>query len=139
MITMHNEPVKSCSVVTISDKNDENQEIEEYIKKPNTKNKFCVDYSKRGTAKCKICSICITKNELRIGTFAFFKGISITNFSHVNCFFNKMKRARVEVNVIKAPSELDGFEEISKSDKEIIENTIEEDNRERKHHLLMHM
>ena len=97
-----------------------------------TANKFCVDYSKRGTAKCKVCKKCILKNELRIGVYTVFKGKSITIFHHVNCFFEKMKRARVESNVIQAPSEVDGFEEISETDKVIIVNLIEEDKRERK-------
>jgi len=43
-----------------------------------------------------------------------------------------MKRARVESNVIQASSEVDGFEEISEADKEIIVNKIEEDKCERK-------
>ena len=85
-------------------------------------NKFCVDYSKRGTAKCKICKKLIPKDDLRIGGYAFFKG---------TCFFQKMKRARVEANVIQSPNDIDGFEKIMISDQEAVSSRIEEDKSER--------
>ena len=96
-----------------------------------TGNKFCVDYSKRGTAKCKICKKCIPTNELRIGAYVFFKGKTITSFHHVTCFFRKMKRARVASNVIRSPSDIDGFENISEADQQSIVKSIEEDKSER--------
>ena len=48
-----------------------------------TPNKFCVDYSRRGIAKCKICKKRIQKDELRMGMYTAFKGITITIFHHV--------------------------------------------------------
>ena len=46
-----------------------------------TSNKFCVDYSKRGTAKCKVCRKCIPKEELRIGMYACYKNKVIINYT----------------------------------------------------------
>ena len=40
----------------------------------NTWNKFCVDYSKRGKAKSKVCKKPIIKDELRVGMYVPFKG-----------------------------------------------------------------
>ena len=37
-----------------------------------TGNKFSVDYCKRGTTKCKLCKMMITKGELRIGKLVPF-------------------------------------------------------------------
>ena len=81
--------------VKIEDPNDRREENSIY-----TFNNFCVDYSKRGTAKCKICKKHILKDELRMGSYTSFKGISMIYYSHVPCFFKRMKRARVESNVI---------------------------------------
>ena len=132
MITMRDEHGETCCVVRNSDEGNDDQDNTQDNEILNTANKFCVDYSKRGTAKCKVCKKCILKSVLRIGVYTVFKGKSITIFHHVTCFFEKMKRARVESNVIQAPSEVDGFEEISEADKLIIVNLIEDDKRERK-------
>ena len=107
--------------VTIEDSNDRREENSIY-----TFNNFCVDYSKRGTAKCKICKKNILKDELRMGSYASFKGISIIYHSHVPCFFKRMKRARVESNVIHTSNEINGFEKISKDDQIILLRKIEE-------------
>ena len=94
----------------------------------NTPNRFCIDYSKRGTAKCKVCKKNIQKGELRIGMYAHFKDREITNYFHVACSFGKMRRARVDENAVKSPSEFDGFENISEADKIVITCLIQEVN-----------
>ena len=94
-------------------------------------NKFCVDYSIRSTAKCKICKKHIPKGELRMGEYVPFKGKMITNYRHVQCAFGKMQKARVESNVIKNPNEIDGLEKISATDQQIIINHIQEDKKKR--------
>ena len=91
-----------------------------------TSNKFCIDYSKRGTAKCKACRKCIPKEELRIGMYAHYKHKVITNYFHVPCSFGKMHRARVASNVIQDPSEIDGFDNIILADKALVIGLIEE-------------
>ena len=94
-------------------------------------NKFCVDYSIRGTAKCKICKNNIPKGELRMGVYIYFKDKMITNYRHVPCAFGKMQKARVESNVIKSPNEIDGLEKLSAVDQQIIINRIQEDKEKR--------
>ena len=121
----------SCSKIDGDDVEDEDPDNDQENGISDTANKFRVDYSKRGTAKCKICKKCIPKDELRIGQYAFFKGVTITNFHHVTCFFQKMKRARVASNVIQTSNDIDGFEGISEADQEVIINKIEVDKLER--------
>ena len=120
MTTRQQEPGETCCGPSSSEVGDDAQVGVTEDSTSNTANKFSIDYSKRGTAKCKICKKCIPKNELRIGVYTVFKGKTITNFHHVTCFFQKMKRARVALNVIQAPTNIDGFEEILEPDKEVI-------------------
>ena len=111
-----------------NERNEKNETTqEEECNTEDTPNKFRVDYSKRGTAKCTVCKKCIPKEELRMGTYASFKGKTITTFHHVACFFQKMQKARVESNVIRNSSEIDGFDDISEADKESLLNRIRED------------
>ena len=136
MTTHNTEPGEICGVASglgidadnMEDNLEENVEEEGTLE---TANKFCVDYSKRGTAKCKICRKCIPKSEVRIGAYAFFKGTTITIFHHVICFFQKMKRARAESNVVQTTNDIDGFDVISEIDQEFISAKIEEDKCER--------
>ena len=57
-------------------------------------NYFKVDYSIRGTAKCKECKKIICKDHLRIGKSVFFRGISFLQYFHLKCAFIKFQRAR---------------------------------------------
>ena len=90
-------------------------------------NKFSVDYSKRGTAKCKVCKKVIVKNEIRIGKSVPFKTTHIIQYQHVNCTFKRFQKARVASNVITEVSEIDGFETIKNEDKSRITELIEKD------------
>ena len=92
-MTSHQE---NSNTVVDDDPGDEVMEVE-----IDTPNKFCVDYSKRGTAKCKVCKKCIPKVELRMGMFTVFKGKTITIFHHVACFFKRMRKARIESNELE--------------------------------------
>ena len=130
MITINNENNEPGETFVPLEENyeleqDQENDLEDRIS--NTANKFCVDYSKRGTAKCANCRKNILKDELRIGMYTFFKGKTITKYHHVKCFFLKMKRARVESSVIQDFSQIDGFETISDADKEQVIAKIEED------------
>ena len=91
-----------------------------------TYNKFSADYSKLGTAKCKVCKKKILKDGLRIGMYTMFKGKTITSYHHPSCIFNKMKKARVESSVIKDLAEIDGIEHVSNEDKDILSKLIQE-------------
>ena len=90
-------------------------------------NKFCADYSIRGTAKCKTCKKIITKGELRIGNYVTFKGKVVTNYQHVPCSFKKMEKARIDSNVLKNSNEIDGFDDLIPSDQQLLISLIELD------------
>ena len=105
---------------------DGNQTVDDKPDDTITPNNFCIDYSKRGTAKCKACKKTIPKSELRIGMYANFRDRTIINCFHVSCVFAKMRRARTEANVIKTSSEIDGFENMSASEKDLIKKQIQE-------------
>ena len=96
-----------------------------------TPNKFCVDYSKRGTARCKSCKKIIPKDELRMGMYTVFKGKTMISFYHVACFFKRMRNARVESNVVRSSNEIDGFNEILIVDQNLIDQLIKGENETR--------
>ena len=54
-------------------------------------NKFYVDYSKRGTCKCKHCRKKIAKDEIRIGKSVEYKEKHILQYYHINCVEYKEK------------------------------------------------
>ena len=137
---MNSETVKNSSPSKVNDMfntnlNDENNKDDmisdnDYQHETNFNN-FSADYSKRGTAKCKVCKKTIPKDELRIGSHVMFKGNPIRSFSHFLCFFRRMKRCRVESSIIRSSKDIIGFENISKNDQLLILNKIEEDKSER--------
>ena len=102
-------------------------ENNENLETANTCNKFCADYSKRGTAKCKICKKLIVKDELRIGMYVSFKGNVFVSHHHAPCLFRKMRNARVESNVIQSLDDIDGIEHIANADQAKISDLISED------------
>ena len=87
-------------------------------------NKFTIDYSKNGRAKCKECGKAIAKGELRIGKYVPFKNIHITQFLHTNCAFQSFERARVALNIISDINNIDGIEAITDSDRQTIHDMI---------------
>ena len=80
-------------------------------------NKFCIDYSKRGTAKCRKCKKVIDKDILRIGKYMAFKGNIIKHYYHSTCAFISFEKARVVTNVITSIDNIDGFDIIIESDR----------------------
>ena len=78
-----------------------------------TCNKFKVDYSKLGTAKCRKCKKSILKGTLRIGKYVTYKTVIILHYFHLECGFDLMRRARVPSNTVKDVSELDGIDSIT--------------------------
>ena len=83
----------------------------------NTSNKFCIDYARRGTAKCRKCRNLIAVNQLRIGKFTKFREKIITQFYHPNCAFLLFKKARLLENSVKEVTEIDGVDNISEKDR----------------------
>ena len=76
----------------------------------NGSNKFSIDISKSGTAKCKKCRKLITKGTFRIGKLVPFKVGHINQFFHVDCAFDSFLEARLETNVIRDLNEINGIE-----------------------------
>ena len=72
-------------------------------------NKFCIDYSKRGIAKCKTCKKQVAKGELRIGELVAFKVGHILQYFHIDCAFVTFRNARLVRNVITDINEIDGI------------------------------
>ena len=58
--------------------------------------------------------------------YALFKTKKITHYYHAYCSFKKMRKARIESNVVKSYNELDGFQCIGADDKSKIIELIEE-------------
>ena len=75
-------------------------------------NKFSIDYSKRGTAKCRKCKKVISKGIVRIGKNVPFKAGHIIQYYHVNCAFESFLKAKLETNVITSINEIDGIESV---------------------------
>ena len=96
-------------------------------------NKFCVDYAKRGTAKCRRCKKGIEKNLLRIGKYTTFQGKLITQYFHLTCAFSMFENARLAENTVKDTSEIDGTEKISEKDQALLIEEIKKLNEKRQH------
>ena len=87
-----------------------------------------MDYSKRGTAKCKKCRNTIKKGELRMGKSVAYKTKYFLQYFHIRCMFETFRAARSENNVISSAMEIDGIEEITGEEKLQILNLIDETN-----------
>ena len=91
-------------------------------------NKFCIDHSLNGKAKCRECKNVIAKDELRIGKHVPYKEIHIIQYYHLSCAFTTFKRARVLASVISNVTEIDGMEGISLEERMRVEDMIREFN-----------
>ena len=88
------------------------------------KNKFSVDYSIRGTSKCKHCKNRIIKGCLRIGKRVLFKDKYILAFFHLDCAFKMFHKARLLSNIIQDVDEIDGFSNLSIEEQKLIKDRI---------------
>ena len=91
-------------------------------------NKFYVDYSKRGTCKCKHCRKKIAKDEIRIGKSVEYKEKHILQYYHINCVFKSFRRARLSTNVINNINEINGLHQITGKEKLQITSLIDNAN-----------
>ena len=94
---------------------------------------FHVDYSIKGTAKCRVCKKVIQKNELRIGKYVPFKQLNILHYFHVNCAFQHFRKARTTSNIIRNLMDLSGLDDLTDNDKTRIKELISYENLVRKH------
>ncbi|NWS32801.1 DNLI3 ligase, partial [Polioptila caerulea] len=94
--------------------------------------RYCVDYAKRGTAGCKKCKEKIVKGMVRIGKIVpnpfTESGGDMKEWYHVKCIFEKLDKARATTKKIEDITDLEGWEELQDSDKEIINKHISEAN-----------
>ena len=97
--------------------NGDNQNIHERI--------FSIDYSKRGTAKCRKCNKAITKGEIRIGKSMKFKVWVHLSLLHLDCIFKSFQRAKSTVTIIKDINDINGIESITPQEKLQVKKLIE--------------
>ena len=95
-------------------------------------NPFHVDYSIRGTAKCKICKKNIEKGELRIGKSAPYKDRVILQYHHIPCIFKQFHCARSALNIINHIDQIVGFTDLTETDRLYLRNLIDSENSQRK-------
>ena len=93
---------------------------------------FYVDYSVRGTAKCRVCKKKIEKNVLRIGKAFPYKDRTILHYNHVQCLFKRFHNARVACNILTHTDNLVGFADITEADQLYLKNLIGSENGLRK-------
>ena len=89
---------------------------------------FHVDYSVKGTAKCKSCKKAIIKDELRIGKSVLYKDRAYLQYHHVSCIFRKFHNARIASNVVIDADSLIGFADIRGDDQLHLRNLIAHEN-----------
>ena len=73
--------------------NGNNQNIHERI--------FSIDYSKRGTAKCRKYNKAITKGEIRVGQSMKFKVGYISHYFHLDCNFKSFQQAKSTATIVE--------------------------------------
>ena len=86
---------------------------------------FEVDYSKRGTAKCRKCRKCIQKDELRSGKPVIFNKKEILSYYHVPCLFKSFEKARDVQSIITDINHVSGLDALSTEDKLYVTKLIE--------------
>ncbi|KAM9319500.1 DNA ligase 3 [Gastrophryne carolinensis] len=92
--------------------------------------RYCVEYAKRGTAGCKKCKEKIGKGLVRIGKivpnpFSESAG-DMKEWYHIKCMFEKLERARATTKKIDDLTELEGWQELQDSEKELINQHVKE-------------
>lgn len=97
----------------------------------NTRN-FLVDYSIKGTAKCRECKTNIEKGQLRIGKLVHYKLMHYYQYRHVKCAFKSFNRARTRGNVITNINDINGTELLTLPDMAYICDLIRTENKNRK-------
>ena len=77
---------------------------------------FHVDYSVKGTAKCKSCKKVIVKDEPRIGKSVLYKDQAYLQYHHVSRLLKKFHNARIASNGITDAESLIGFADLRGDD-----------------------
>ena len=90
--------------------------------------KFHIDYSVKGTAKCKQCKKLIDRGDLRFGKPVPYKDRMFLQYYHVPCMFKHFHKARVASCVVTDTDSLTGFTDLSKEDQVLIKKLTESEN-----------
>ncbi|GFO42469.1 DNA ligase [Plakobranchus ocellatus] len=92
-------------------------------------NKYIVGYAKLGTSSCKKCKQKIEKGSLRIGKVTpnpfSDDGGDMKQWFHPSCIFETFVRARATTKKIEDPDDVEGFEDLTPEDKEVIKDLID--------------
>lgn len=93
-------------------------------------NKFIIVYAKMGTSSCKKCKNKIEKAALRIGKVVANPfsddGGDMKLWYHPNCIFETFLRARATTKIIEEAEDLEGFADLKKEDKDLVNNIIKD-------------
>ncbi|KAK3880469.1 hypothetical protein Pcinc_015071 [Petrolisthes cinctipes] len=92
---------------------------------------FCVDYDKRGMAKCKKCKQKCDKGVIRIGKLVSNhfsdSGGMMKQWYHVDCLFETFKRARATTKKIDDPvDDIEGWGDLENDDQSKIQKLVDE-------------
>jgi len=92
-------------------------------------NEYTVEYAKTGRSACKDtkCKEKIEAGSIRFGKVfdsPFGDGDKQTHWYHPECIFNYFARVRAGTKKIESTDDIQGFEDLKKSDQNTIENLI---------------
>ena len=122
-------PQLDILITSVDSTNDANSLVECDVRETST---FHVDYSVRGTAKCKLCRKVISRDLLRIWKSALYKERTYTQYHHVSWIFKKFQKARTTSNIISDAESLLGFTDLREDDQITLWNLIACENESRK-------
>lgn len=94
-----------------------------------TDNRFSIDYAKLGTSSCKKCKSKIGKGEIRIAKITpspFSEGDTMKVYHHVACIFATFLHARATTKIIESSTDLDGWSNISLTDRDSVLEQIKQ-------------
>lgn len=89
---------------------------------------FCIDRAKQGRATCKKCKQKCLTNELRIAKLVSnpFGSGKMKSWHHVDCIFEQFLKQKLTTKRIESSDDLDGWEALSDTDKQMIVEKIKE-------------
>jgi len=94
-------------------------------------NRYSIEYAKTGRSSCKnsSCKSNIEKGSLRMGKigknpFSDDAEDTKTDWFHCDCIFDALTRARSATKKIDSVDDLEGFEELKDSDKQLVRDLV---------------
>lgn len=90
-------------------------------------NKFACDYARLGTSSCKKCKQKLDKGSLRLAKVSpspFSEDGDMKMYYHPKCLFETFLRVRATTKVIEELDDVEGFQDLNDSDKDLINDLI---------------